>query len=122
MDRTRDDVVPFERARERPWWHIAGQWWVSRSLGIWLSVLSASGASKEVGHSRFRGTHRFRRPLHNGRTSAGTRHSYRGSISEVGRRFKSCRISDLEMVAQIFPRWNRVADWLKEAERFSTAA
>ena len=26
------------------------------------------------------------------------------------------------MVAQIFPRWNRVADWLKEAERFSMAA
>jgi hypothetical protein len=26
------------------------------------------------------------------------------------------------MVAQIFPRWNRVADWLREAERFSTAA
>ena len=22
------------------------------------------------------------------------------------------------LVAQIFPRWNRVADWLKEAERF----
>jgi hypothetical protein len=26
------------------------------------------------------------------------------------------------MVAQIFPRWNRVADWLREAERFSMAA
>ena len=26
------------------------------------------------------------------------------------------------LVAQIFPRWNRVADWLREAERFSTAA
>ena len=26
------------------------------------------------------------------------------------------------MVDQIFPRWNRVADWLREAERFSTAA
>jgi hypothetical protein len=25
-------------------------------------------------------------------------------------------------VAQIFPRWNRIADWLKEAERFSAAA
>ena len=26
------------------------------------------------------------------------------------------------LVAQIFPRWNRVADWLREAERYSTAA
>ena len=26
------------------------------------------------------------------------------------------------LVVQIFPRWNRVADWLREAERFSTAA
>ena len=26
------------------------------------------------------------------------------------------------MVAQIFPRWNRLSDWLREAERFSTTA
>ena len=26
-----------------------------------------------------------------------------------------------KMVAQIFPRWNRVADWLRDAERFSVA-
>jgi hypothetical protein len=28
----------------------------------------------------------------------------------------------LRKVAQICPRWNRVADWLREAERFSAAA
>ncbi len=26
------------------------------------------------------------------------------------------------MVAHIFPRWNRLSDWLREAERFSTTA
>jgi hypothetical protein len=26
------------------------------------------------------------------------------------------------LVDQIFTRWNRVADWLREAERFATAA
>jgi len=31
-------------------------------------------------------------------------------------------IDERRMVAQILPRWNRVADWLREAERFSTAA
>lgn len=31
-------------------------------------------------------------------------------------------INDLEMVAQIFPRWNRVADWLREPEGYSRAA
>jgi len=45
-----------------------------------------------------------------------------GSIDEVGWRFQPFRINDLEMVAQICPRWNRVAEWLREAERFSTAA
>jgi hypothetical protein len=50
------------------------------------------------------------------------RHPYSGSTNGVGVRFQSFRINDLEMVAQICPRWNRVADWLKEAERFSTAA
>ena len=44
------------------------------------------------------------------------------SINEVVWRFRSFGINNLEMVAQIFPRWNRVADWLREAERFSTAA
>jgi hypothetical protein len=41
---------------------------------------------------------------------------------EVSWRFQPFKINDLELVAQIFPRWNRVADWLREAERFSTAA
>jgi hypothetical protein len=27
-----------------------------------------------------------------------------------------------DLVAQIFPRWNRVADWLREAEGYSQAA
>jgi hypothetical protein len=31
-------------------------------------------------------------------------------------------IHERRMVAQICPRWNRVADWLREAEWFSTAA
>ena len=26
------------------------------------------------------------------------------------------------LVAQICPRWNRLADWLREAERYSAAA
>ena len=42
--------------------------------------------------------------------------------SDAGWGFQPFRIKDLEMVAQIFPRWNRVAAWLREAERFSTAA
>jgi hypothetical protein len=45
-----------------------------------------------------------------------------GSIYGVGSGFQSCRINDLEMVAQIFPRWNRVADWLREAEGYAAAA
>ena len=32
------------------------------------------------------------------------------------------RINDLEMVAQIFTRWNRLANWLKEAEGYAAAA
>ena len=50
---------------------------------------------------------------------------YCGSTNTVGSRFQAFGINDLELVAQIFPRWNRVADvadWLREAERFSTAA
>jgi hypothetical protein len=30
--------------------------------------------------------------------------------------------SNENLVAQIFPRWNRVADWLREAEGYSQAA
>jgi hypothetical protein len=52
------------------------------------------------------GMQRFRTPLHNGRTAAATRHSHRGSIYGVGGRFQPFRINNLELVAQIFPRWN----------------
>jgi hypothetical protein len=45
-----------------------------------------------------------------------------GSIDGVGWRFQSFKINDLEMVAQICPRWNRLADWLREAERYAAAA
>ena len=45
-----------------------------------------------------------------------------GSINEVGWGFQSFRINDLEMVAQICPRWDRVADWLREAEGYAAAA
>ena len=45
-----------------------------------------------------------------------------GSINEVGLEFQLFRINDLEMVAQICPRWNRVADWLREADGYSRAA
>ena len=38
--------------------------------------------------------HRFRRPLHNGISNTG------GSINEVGWRFQSFKINDLEMVDQ----------------------
>ena len=51
-----------------------------------------------------------------------TRHSHSGSIYGVGRRFQPCRINNLEMVAQICPRWNRTADWLRAAEQYSLAA
>lgn len=33
-----------------------------------------------------------------------------GSIADVGWRFRVFRISSLEMVAQSFPKWNRLAD------------
>jgi hypothetical protein len=45
-----------------------------------------------------------------------------GSIDEVGWRFQSFGINNLEMVDQIFPRWNRVANWLREAEGYAAAA
>ena len=46
----------------------------------------------------------------------------RGSIYSVGRDFQPFGINDLDMVAQIFPRWNRMADWLREAEGYASAA
>jgi hypothetical protein len=49
-------------------------------------------------------SYRFRRPLHNGSPTTG------GSINGVGWRFQSFKINDLEMVAQIFPRWRLVTN------------
>jgi hypothetical protein len=40
----------------------------------------------------------------------------------VGGRFQSFRINDLEMVAQICPRWNRTTGWLKGLDEFRIAA
>jgi hypothetical protein len=44
------------------------------------------------------------------------------SINEVCWRFKSFIISDLEMVAQIFPRWNPLTSWMRQIEDFQRAA
>ena len=45
-----------------------------------------------------------------------------GSTNGVGSRFQSFRINDLEMVAQIFPRWNPLTSWMRQIEDFQTAA
>jgi hypothetical protein len=45
-----------------------------------------------------------------------------GSINEVGWRFPSFGINDLEMVAQICPRWNRLQPWFELAGAFKDAA
>ena len=45
-----------------------------------------------------------------------------GSINEVGWRFQPSRISDLELVAQIFPRWNPLTSWMRQIEDFQRAA
>ena len=45
-----------------------------------------------------------------------------GSINGVGWRFQSFRINDLELVAQIFPRWNRLQPWFELAGAFKDAA
>jgi hypothetical protein len=46
----------------------------------------------------------------------------RGSTTKLGCCFQLFRIKNLEMVAQIFPRWNRMASSLREAERYLVAA
>jgi hypothetical protein len=61
-------------------------------------------------------------PLHNGCTLAATRQSHCGSNYGVGRRFQSCRINDLEMVAQICPGWNRLQEWFELVGAFKGAA
>ena len=53
---------------------------------------------------------------------AATQESYSGSIYGVGGRFKSFRINDLEMVTQIFPRWNPLTSWMRQIEDFQRAA
>ena len=55
-------------------------------------------------------------------TAAITRKRTRGSIYSVGRDFQPFRINDLELVAQICPRWNRTTDWLKGLDEFRIAA
>jgi hypothetical protein len=45
-----------------------------------------------------------------------------GSIDSLGSRSLPFRIIRLELVAQIFPRWNRLEVWLKEAEGYAVAA
>jgi len=45
-----------------------------------------------------------------------------GSINAVGRRFQLFRISNLELVAHICPRWNRLEHWFELAEAFRSAA
>ena len=48
--------------------------------------------------------------------------SHNGSICGVGWRFQSFKINDLEMVAQIFPRWNPLTSWMRQIEDFQRAA
>jgi hypothetical protein len=73
-------------------------------------------------HSKWRRIQRFQRPLHNGRTSAATRHRHSGSIYGVDWGFQPFRINDLEMVAQICPRWNRLQPWFELVGAFKDAA
>ena len=69
--------------------------------------VEADGEPDELG--------RFRRPLPMGSLRTG------GSINEVGRRFQSFRISDLQMV-EILPRWNPLMGWVRQIDRFRIAA
>jgi hypothetical protein len=45
-----------------------------------------------------------------------------GSINEVGWRFQSFRINDLEMVDQNSASWNQIAGWLRQLDLIRTAA
>ena len=56
------------------------------------------------------------------RTRRATRDSHNGSIYRVGLRFKAFIINDLELVAQIFPRWNPLTSWMRQIEDFQRAA
>jgi hypothetical protein len=45
-----------------------------------------------------------------------------GSTSRVGCRIQLFRINNLEMVAQICPRWNPLTSWMRQIEDFQRAA
>ena len=40
----------------------------------------------------------------------------------MGSDFQSFRINDLEMVAQIFPRWNPLTSWMRQFEDLQRVA
>jgi hypothetical protein len=61
----------------------------------------------------------FRTPEH---FSKATRHVHSGSIDGVGWRFQSFRINDLELVDQIFPRWNPLTSWIRQIDAVMRAA
>ena len=45
-----------------------------------------------------------------------------GSINEVGRRFQSSRVNDLELVDLTGASWNRVVQWMRQLESLSQAS
>jgi hypothetical protein len=45
-----------------------------------------------------------------------------GSIDSLGSRFLPFRIIRLELVAQIFPRWNPLTSWIRQIEDFQRAS
>jgi hypothetical protein len=45
-----------------------------------------------------------------------------GSINEVGWRFQSFRINNLEMVDQNSVSWNQINEWLRQLNRLLAAA
>jgi hypothetical protein len=45
-----------------------------------------------------------------------------GSIDEVGWRFQSFRINDLELVDQNIASWNQIALWLRQLQELRPAA
>ena len=68
-----------------------------------------------------RHTQPFRRPLHNGVRSGRKQHSHSGSINEVGCRFQSFKINDLEMVGPDRCRLDRPMIWLRRVEPYVAA-
>ena len=66
--------------------------------------------------------HRSTRPRRVANTAAITRKRPGGSIYSVGRDFQPFRINGLEMVDQIFPRWNPLTSWLRSILALQSAA